>query len=391
MKKGVPYKILAGLVTVALVLVAATLMRRKSDGDTFIPMQGSGSSNSRACTGGRITFDQAPVDLGDRLGTIKPMGTMSNGGHVTPTDHMYFITPDWMSGEKIVNDIFSPADGTITDIEYMESFLGKPESWGYDYRVVIEHTCSISSIFIHIDYPAEKILEAAPEEPGYRRVNIPVEEGELIGSWKGQLDYSVLDEEVTLEFANLDRYKVESFKIHCVDPFDYYNDTITGLMQEKNLRTVEPFGGIIDYDKEGTLLGNWFKVGPTEGILWEYNALAVAYDHIDPSFIVVSLGDFEGEAQVFGTKANSPDPADVTKESGIVKYDLDRYWYKDSGGQWWDEESVVKGLKAANWDDPQGVVLFQLLEDGRLKMEAFPGKTSDEVDDFDDGYLLYER
>jgi hypothetical protein len=51
----------------------------------------------------------------------------------------------------------------------------------------------------------------------------------------------------------------------------------------------------------------------------------------------------------------------------------------------------VKGLKAANGDAIHGVVLFEVLEDWRLRVEAFPGKTAAQVNGFTDAALIYER
>jgi hypothetical protein len=39
----------------------------------------------------------------------------------------------------------------------------------------------------------------------------------------------------------------------------------------------------------------------------------------------------------------------------------------------------------------RGVVLFQLLDDGHLKMEAFPGMTADEVSSFTENAKIYVR
>jgi len=338
-----------------------------------------------------ILFNHSPVDLGDRLGTIKPMGAISNGGHVTPTDHMYFLTPDWVSDAEIINDIYSPADGVVTDIQYMESKLGKAIDWETDYRIVIKHSCSVSSIFIHIDELSEKLAAVAPTDLSDTRVNIPVEEGELIGRWWGQLDYSVVDQDVTLNFLNPGRFQMENFRIHCADPYNYFNDSILEGFTEKNVRVAEPLGGKIDYDIDGRLVGVWFKQEPVQDLVWELDAVSFVYDYLDPSFIVVSLGDYFGEHKVFGAIGNSPDPADVGVETGPVKYEIARYWYVGPDGEWWDEESVVKPLTGKLREGIEGVVLLELTEEGTLKLEIFSGKIMEEVSDFTDNVMIYER
>jgi hypothetical protein len=49
---------------------------------------------------------------------------------------------------------------------------------------------------------------------------------------------------------------------------------------------------------------------------------------------------------------------------------------------------VVPGERAAHVD---GTVLFQLLEDHRLKFETFPGLRAHEVSGFTDEARIYER
>jgi len=351
-----------------------------------------GKNNEVPCEGGFITFDYAPVDLGENLGHIKPMGLIGGGGHITPTDHIYFLTPDWVSERVITCDIFSPADGTVINIQRMTSQLGSAPEIEYDYRIVIQHTCTISSIFIHMDEPSDKILDKAPSSLTDVKVQIPVDAGELIGKWRGQLDYSVVDEEVTLSgFINPERYAIEDFKIHCADPFDYFNEPVRSQMLEKHLRTVEPLGGKIDYDVDGRLIGTWFSETTISDVLWEYNCISVVYDYLDPSFIVISIGDFNGEPKVCGIVDDAPNPADVSVETGVVKYELYKYWYVDASDSWWDEESLLKDPVAKLRDTVEGVVLFQLIEDRTLKIETFPGKTADEVTGFTDDFRIYMR
>ena len=101
-------------------------------------LSGCTQENNSQSEDGYITFDYAPVDLGENLGHIKPMGLIGGGGHVTPTDHIYFITPDWVSANQITCDIFSPADGMVKSIQKMTSQLGGATELEYDYRIVIQ-------------------------------------------------------------------------------------------------------------------------------------------------------------------------------------------------------------------------------------------------------------
>ena len=57
----------------------------------------------------------------------------------------------------------------------------------------------------------------------------------------------------------------------------------------------------------------------------------------------------------------------------------------------WDRESLVKGLKLRNSDFVQGVVLFQLIEDRKLKVEIFPDTTAASVGTFTENAMIYVR
>ena len=150
------------------------------------------------CDGGRVTFEYPPVDL-ERIEYVTPLGLMS-GSHVTPVDHQYyqnFKEPDWDI------TVYSPAAGTITDIQHMQQTVSDgPGETIDDYRLVIEHTCTISSIFIHVGQLSPRLSEVAPSAGGYARIDLPVEAGETIGSFRRNVDYNVIDLEVTLEGSN---------------------------------------------------------------------------------------------------------------------------------------------------------------------------------------------
>lgn len=46
-------------------------------------------------------------------------------------------------------------------------------------------------------------------------------------------------------------------------------------------------------------------------------------DYIDPQRIVLSIGGYAGEdSKQFGVKGNSPNPADIGIEDGLIEYEL---------------------------------------------------------------------
>ncbi|MBW9267295.1 MAG: hypothetical protein K1565_17350 [Candidatus Thiodiazotropha sp. (ex. Lucinisca nassula)] len=87
---------------------------------------------------------------------------------------------------------------------------------------------------------------------------------------------------------------------------------------------------------------------------------------------------------------NSPDPAEVTVSNGLVKYDLVSYEYYD-GDLPWDRLSFTPGLTMDNYTFIDAVVLLQLIEARRLKVEIFYGQTSSDVTGFTDDAKFYVR
>ena len=69
----------------------------------------------------------------------------------------------------------------------------------------------------------------------------------------------------------------------------------------------------------------------------------------------------------------------------MVKYD----YFK--GDNHWNRNSLVKGLKTRNDYTVQGVALFQMIKDRKLKAEFFPGKQASRVNAFTKAAAICER
>jgi len=333
------------------------------------------------CEGKRITFNYPPIDL-DNVLFITPLGQMS-GSHVTPVDHQYY------EGKGTVN-IYAAADGTITFVQHMTSSVSDPgdERFVDDYVITIKHTCTIESHFIHVDNPIKEIVDAVGGE-GYKYIYLDVKEGQLLGTYEGTVDFNVFDKEVENNFVNPDSYKSTQYS-EVKDPFDYFNKDIRDKLRAKSLRSVEPIGGKIDYDIDGKLVGTWFEENTNghQGVNRErYWAghLSFAYDHIDPSLVIISVGTFQGKSKQFAVKGNSPDPAEIDVDSGLIKYELVN-WDYFSDGKHWDRGELVKPLTAKEAHESYGVVLVEMIEDRKIKFEAFPDKI--QVNGFT-GYAKY--
>ncbi len=349
-----------------------------------------GLLSPRGCEGtDSFLLGVSPLALDD-IEKIRPMGGLSSV-HITPTDHQYWdtIESDGMSDDKTNLDrfkVYAPADGFIVDIEQHS-----------DYRVVIEHSCTFYTVFIHVDKLSDEIMAAAGLKEGevdkHAWPRIPVGEGKVIGGvGVGKLDFSVVDGNVTLTgFVNPESYEGEPWKIHTVDTFDYYEEPLRSRLIAKNVRTASPPGGKIDYDVEGRLVGNWFRqgTGKYKGNLGEYwtNHLSIVYDSIDPSQARISVGNFDGRGAQFGVKGNQPDPATV---DGLVKYELTTFDYY-VGDTKWNPAKFSNNIQAKNLDEVRGVALLQVLPENRLQAEFFPGKKAAEVAEFTASAIVYER
>lgn len=335
-----------------------------------------------------LPFDYPPLDL-SKIEFILPLGGMI-GNHVTPIDHQYYVAPDFGANETIVIDVYSPAAGRVSSIQHMGNFDND------DYRIVVDHSTTIQSIYIHVDSLADKLSPFAPTNGQYVNTDIEVAAGEIIGSYSGSVDYNLVDYDITLPgFVNPDSYTAEPWKIHTPDPFDYFNDTIRQTLLAKSLRTAEPIGGKIDHDMDGRLVGSWFRensngyAGLDPNNYW-LGHLSFSYDYIVPDHIIASFGDYAGEQRQFGVLGNAPDPADVGVSTGLVKYDLVSYEYYD-GATPWDRSSFTQGMTMDNYSFIDAVVLVQLVEERRLKVEIFHGQTSADVSAFTDDAIHYVR
>jgi hypothetical protein len=110
--------------------------------------------------------------------------------------------------------------------------------------------------------------------------------------------------------------------------------------------------------------------------------LAFAYRHVEPTQVIILIGDFDGLPRQFAVHGNPFNPAKVSAKDGLVKYDL-VYAPFNSNGERIELPPPMRGV--------QGVLLAQLIEDRKLKIELFPGKTAADIKSFTIGANTYER
>lgn len=352
------------------------------------------------CNGrGPVTLGTSPMKEED-FAFIIPYGLMI-GAHVTPIDHQYF-SPTIFSSPRDTYEVRAMADGRIVDIQHRVHPPSEDNPSGTDeYRLVFTHTCTFFTYYDLLTSLASDIKAEFEKEArdNYASVDIPVTEGQLIGRIGGQtLDFAVWNTEITLEgFVVPEHYDSEAWKIHTVNPYDYYSEELKTLLTAKNLRVVEPIAGKIDYDIDGKLAGNWFLEGSGGygggggGFDYWKTHLSIVYNHIDPSAIIVSIGDFNGESQQYGVRGNFPDPAEIGVASGLIKYELVQFDYIQPDGQHWDRDSLVQGLRVVEASELGGCVLFEMIEERKVKMEGFPDQLCSGISGFSSEAKFYER
>ena len=370
-------------------------------------------SNGKCEGMGSTKFKNSPIAV-DNLSFIFPMGRMASA-HVTPTDHQYWIpigvkSTGGLTDEPEKFEIYAPSDGYIVSIEHSTQAITEgsnlpPQN---DYRIIFEHSCTFYSLLIHINKVKKEILDQITFKQdsqwhSYGSGRVRVKMGEMIGrSGAHQFDFAVINTQVNLPgFVNPQSYSAEPWKIHTVDPFDYFEEPLRSQLIAKSVRWVPPIGGKIDYDIDGKLVGNWFRQGSggyfgnttdrgASGRYWDSH-LSVVYDPVDPVQIIVSTGNFNGASAQFAVLGNSPDPKNVDEKSGVVKYELTGFDYQTSSGSTWDELKFDSSLKFRAGVGVRGVALFQVLSNQKIKVEFFPNQKASQVSGFTPKSQIYER
>ena len=353
-----------------------------------------------SCTEDKTREFTSPIVKPETLTDMEPMGKMASS-HVTPTDHLYVHWSQPVAG--VTEYVMAPADGQIVEISRFPHDTSPRFDTSItipDYRMVIMHSCAFFTIFIHLGDLAPGIIEQAGPIPlgaqwfSTRNKPIEVKAGDPLSKTNGSdgLDWSAHDADVLLPgFIEPDRYSGEPWKVHTVDPFQYYKEPLKSQLLSTVVRKAEPRAGKIDYDVEGTIAGNWFLHGTNDysgntndAAYWKGH-LTLAYGYIDPTQIRISLGFDSGidDKQLcnvcfgaYGVRDNKPDPASIGPADGLVKYEL-------MSRQGPNHEQVG--------DTSLGTFLVQHMSNRTLKVELVLGKTPDQVTAFSDNAKIYKR
>jgi hypothetical protein len=361
---------------------------------TLSQILGNGSCDENS----KIDKYSASIGDIDKMSHIYPMGGMITT-HITPIDHIYIYYPENSqtkveAGKYLVT---SPADGKIVNIEDFQ----KSNNYPYpDFRVVIEHSCSLYSVFIHVGTLAPGIELNANVKAGQTIADDGVSPG---------YDFSTFDENVKLNFANMASYsQQDSWKPYTANPFNYFPIDIKEKLEAKSLRVTAPFDGKIDWDDSASVQGNWFEKntngyrgkgdqtasfdnhGKVAHGYWDTH-LAFAPDAVDETAFIYSIGDWEGCPCQFMSKENI-DPKTIKVSDSPTIISLVEFYYENSDGSKHNPNSPKKGYKLKGDSKVIGLLALQLNSDGTLKVEKIPNEIdSNNFSGFTDNSRIYER
>jgi hypothetical protein len=272
------------------------------------------------CDDGDGSVDTYP-EIGQGFLTVLPMnpedfylfvnvGHLNPPGHTFPSDHGGFYLTRWQ--EK--TPVFSPTDMTITEISGVEHV----EAGFSDYDMTLSaNDGGFLVVFGHLSSINPSILDQAPPleegncftyiagEIEYRRcgvtTKIHVMAGDTVGfaggnPGMGGIDFGTFDYNRPVEFAS---ERFEDYRlVYTVSPLDYFIDEIRNVLipvcgdmecGSVKIRTQEPVGGTVAYDRPGTAQGLWFRARqPTYP---EDLHIALIYDNVEPEIPVFSVGN----------------------------------------------------------------------------------------------------
>lgn len=374
---------------------------------------GSADNQNKCQPNQSVKYTVSPLKLEDTI-AVEPIGELQEG-HIIPGDHGGFNYQTSPTSTPVA--VYVPADGYVVGVEKHPYTPPTGYPAMKHYHVYLEHSCTLFTGFVHLTEFTPEILAESPElkrldsEPSERFSNIapriPVKAGAQLGTaWSfGLLGMLTVDLTHTNKgYLNPQSYRSENWRVHSVGSLDYFENSIKTKMLTKNPRVIEPRGGKIDHDIAGKAVGNWFLEG-SGGLrddtiaakqcgnfpcpYWEGH-LALVYDFIDPPQLRLSVGYDSGlnDRTPYGIKGNSPDFKDVGVTEGLVKYEI--VALKDvSMERGYDVDGAL--IRVNDETKLLGTMLVQMTDNDTLKMEIFPGKTKEQINEFTIKARVYKR
>jgi hypothetical protein len=269
--------------------------------------------NLPACTGTEYTV--SPVDLATTF-YLDPLGHMSGvGGHLFPTDHIYFYIPKATATTPTTN-IYSPGNVTIYQVAASEYLNASPRFT--DYSIRFAPCQGLQGYFFHVNELSAALQSKIGAIDQYcstytdgsiyyctKNVNVTVDAGEVMGSITGRVgstfyvvDFGAYDHnQAALPFISPARLFSDEPYTRCpIEPFtEPVNSQLRarfGRYDGSILRTEAPTCGEINYDVAGTAQGLWYVPGTPQSTVQDISPhLALVRDNVLPSTGAFSVGN----------------------------------------------------------------------------------------------------
>ncbi|MFH0818607.1 MAG: hypothetical protein V1898_01300 [Patescibacteria group bacterium] len=268
------------------------------------------ASEIPSCQDDYSLFSRYPVAYSN-INEIVPLGNLNpTGGHVLPTDHIYFYLKQGEGeyyGVPLTTNLYAPGRIWITSISSSTHLSADPVFTDYD--IEFSPCSEVVGSFGHVSSLSNKLADAFNRAEGdcftywagdseYQRCNkqlsVKIKKGKKIGTAGGNqgqyaLDLTLKDYRIkNLKFASPSYWYEGRNKIVC--PVDYFGSAKKTLLQNKILRTKKPICGKYVQDMKKRAKGVWFNK-KASGTNWDEDyQLALISDNNHPELSVISVG-----------------------------------------------------------------------------------------------------
>ncbi|MDE1869325.1 MAG: hypothetical protein KGH60_05180 [Candidatus Micrarchaeota archaeon] len=351
---------------------------QQANGNQQSGSNGYAPANLGACGQSNAYFSATPLSSGNYINVV-PMGWVSPGGHVLPSDHIYFqITAPGAAVPNVT--VTSPGNMTVYQIDAKSYSTGQN-----DYSMYFAQCDNVTFFMHHIESLAPVIASnlTPSESHGCTNstangvslkvctysVSIKLHTGERIGTIGGfsgaaeALDFGASDyREAPLAYVNQSRYSSDMLHIAC--PIGYFTQSAQSIMYSKlglggTTRTTQPLCGSIMYDVVGTAQGNWFPPNESGVYMNEGVVMSLAHDNLVTGEEMFSTGD-----QVNITGMSGVTWYFTPMGSGMVNTDFANV---SANGQIHCYDSLSSSYN--NTYPVQGTVLLQLMDANALRIQ----------------------
>jgi len=303
--------------------------------------------------GAPLQFTAAPIPI-EQILWIVPLGALEIPGHIAPSDHVYFYfaDPDHCPCNLENHPVSAMSDGQV--------LRGDRSADG---SLTIRATSKIDYYYGHIRVRADL--------PDGARVRA----GEQIGVSSGigyGVDVGVINSDVNQGFLRPSRYAPETN--NCDQPLHFFTQPLRDQLTALVKREGPDKDGRINFDRAGTVAGNWFLEGlaadreSSSGPGAWPKMLTFVYDNFKPTEVRVVIGGTIDVAGIYTIPATDPLPENITQANGATILHLLGF-----GPRLFDSRRL----------------LVQLLNASTLRVEKFAVGTGDLI--FDAGAQTYVR